>query len=116
MRILSLSNPPEPIALKLPSQQGTMPSTKTLLSVVITQPPSFIPPTSQVSKSRPAPQPFFQQSSVYSTFGSNKTVGSTDFGYRLEKFLNGIKARTVHQLGHNLPQIQNSSAFGTIIE
>ena len=48
MPITSLSDPPEPLPMNPPPEHWTMPSTNTLPSAVITQPPTFIAPTSQV--------------------------------------------------------------------
>ena len=100
MPLTFLSNPPEPLLLNASSQPWPMPSTKTLPSSVITQSSTFMPSTSQVLNSQPVSHPYTLNFPTCAKLSSySQTFDGTDYRYRPENVLNGITARSIHQLG-----------------
>ena len=100
MSTTSLSNPPEPLPMNPSSQHWTIPSTNTLPSSVISQPPTFLSLTSEVLNSQPIPPPYTFGIPTCAPLSSQlQTFDGTDYRYRPEIFLKGIEARTIYQLG-----------------
>ena len=86
--------------MKPPSDNWTMASTNTLPTSTITQSPTFIPPTSQLLNSQPVPYPYTFNTPTCAIFSNElQTFVGTASQYRPENFLNGIKTRTIYQLG-----------------
>ena len=109
MPISSVSNPPEPIPMKHLSEHWTILFTNKLLSSIITQPPTFISTTSQVSNSQPVLYPYTFNIPTCAPLPSQlQNFDDTDYRYRPEKFLNDIKALIVYQLA---PESTNSKQF-----
>ena len=123
MPISSVSTAPE--HMNLPSQHYTIPSTNTLPSSVITQPPTFIPTTSQVPISQPAPHPYTFNIPTCAALSSQlHTFDGIDYYYRLENNMNCIKARIIYQLGpqpthteqHRIWNIRKIAIFATSLD
>ena len=92
-----------------PSQHWTIPSTNTLPSSVITQSPTFISPTSQVSNFQPVPRPYTFSIPTCAPLSSHlQTFHATGYGHRPEIFLKAITARTIYQFG---PKFTNSEQY-----
>ena len=82
--------------MNLTSQHWIFTSRNTLLSSVITQPPTFLPPASHVSNFQQIPHPYTFNTPTCAPLPSEvQNIDGTDYRYRLESFLNGVKARTV---------------------
>ena len=86
--------------MKPPSDNWTMATTNTLPSSVITQSPTSIPPTCQLINSQPVPYPYTFNTPTCAIFSNElQSFDGTGSRYRPGKFLNGINARTIYQLG-----------------
>ena len=109
MPITSSSNPRELLPVNAPPQRGTMPSTNTLPSSVITQPPTFLPPISQAINSQPVTDPYTFNIPTCAPLSSQlQTLDGTVCRYHPENISNGIKARTIYQFG---PEPTNSGQY-----
>ena len=106
MPLTSLSNPPEPLLLNASSQPWPMPSTNTLPSSIITQSSTFMPSTCQVSTSQPVSHPYtFNFPTCAKLSSHSQNFDGNNYRYRPENVLNGITARSIHQL---VPKPTNS--------
>ena len=70
-----------------PPQHWTTPSTNTLPSSAITQPPTFVPPISRVSNFQPVPHPYiFNVPTCVPLASQLQTFDGTDYQFRPKNF------------------------------